>query len=92
MKKKIVDIFLFLQYTCSCIIFAQNTIFYESFNGSDGLGGNDIYWNNKKFGGILIENELHGKKIERCIICIVLNINQEVFNSPAPNAVSLFLI
>ena len=53
---------------------------------------NDIYWNNKKIGGILIENELHGKKIERCIIGIGLNINQEVFKSPAPNPVSLFLI
>ena len=53
---------------------------------------NDIYWNHKKIGGILIENELKGKHIERCIMGIGLNINQELFKSHAPNPTSLFLI
>ncbi len=50
---------------------------------------NDIYWQEKKIGGILIENELQGKYISRCIIGIGLNINQERFVSSAPNPVSL---
>lgn len=50
---------------------------------------NDIYWQEKKLGGILIENELQGKHIERCVIGIGLNINQQVFHSDAPNPVSL---
>lgn len=53
---------------------------------------NDIYWNDKKLGGILIENELMGKHIDRCVIGIGLNINQEVFHSDAPNPVSLYQI
>ena len=50
---------------------------------------NDIYWKDKKIGGILIENELEGKYIVQTIIGIGLNINQETFYSDAPNPVSL---
>ena len=50
---------------------------------------NDIYWNDKKIGGILIENEMEGKYITQSVIGIGLNINQEVFLSDAPNPVSL---
>ena len=50
---------------------------------------NDIYWQDKKIGGILIENELEGKYITQSIIGIGLNVNQEVFRSSAPNPVSL---
>jgi len=50
---------------------------------------NDIYWQNKKLGGILIENTLQGKIINVSVIGIGLNINQEKFYSNAPNPVSL---
>lgn len=50
---------------------------------------NDIYWKEKKICGILIENSLSGHCIERSIVGIGLNINQEVFRSDAPNPVSL---
>jgi len=50
---------------------------------------NDVYWNNRKLGGILIENSLRGGKITECIIGIGLNINQLHFSSDAPNPVSL---
>lgn len=50
---------------------------------------NDIYWNEKKICGILIENDLSGHHIKRSIAGIGININQEVFNSDAPNPVSL---
>ena len=50
---------------------------------------NDIYWKDKKICGILIENELEGAYLLRCIAGIGVNINQEHFVSPAPNPVSL---
>lgn len=50
---------------------------------------NDIYWNEKKICGILIENDLAGHHIGRSISGIGVNINQEVFRSNAPNPVSL---
>ncbi|MDR1683632.1 MAG: biotin--[acetyl-CoA-carboxylase] ligase [Candidatus Symbiothrix sp.] len=50
---------------------------------------NDIYFENRKIAGILIENELIGTKIERSIVGIGLNINQEQFSDELPNPVSL---
>ena len=50
---------------------------------------NDIYWKDKKIGGILIENSLMRDKIDRCIVGIGLNVNQEKFTGNAPNPVSL---
>ena len=53
---------------------------------------NDIYWKDKKLGGILIENSLQGRKIKSVVIGIGLNINQKEFLSDAPNPVSLLQI
>ncbi|MCK9640405.1 MAG: biotin--[acetyl-CoA-carboxylase] ligase [Prolixibacteraceae bacterium] len=50
---------------------------------------NDIYVNDKKIGGILIETAITGGKFSRALVGIGLNINQEVFVSDAPNPVSL---
>lgn len=50
---------------------------------------NDIYFQNKKIAGILIENTISGKSLEKSIIGMGININQEVFKSNAPNPVSL---
>lgn len=50
---------------------------------------NDIYWREKKICGILIENDLAGIHIGRCICGIGLNVNQTTFLSDAPNPVSL---
>lgn len=53
---------------------------------------NDIYWQEKKICGILIENDLEGCNIGRCICGIGLNVNQERFVSNAPNPISLMQI
>ena len=53
---------------------------------------NDIYVNNDKIAGILIENSVSGNKIDFTIAGIGLNINQEKFLSNAPNPVSLSLL
>ncbi|MDR0733009.1 MAG: biotin--[acetyl-CoA-carboxylase] ligase [Dysgonamonadaceae bacterium] len=50
---------------------------------------NDIFHQNRKLAGILIENELTGEKIDKSIIGIGLNVNQEKFSDNAPNAVSI---
>jgi len=50
---------------------------------------NDIYVNNKKIAGILIETAISGGKFSNAIIGIGLNVNQELFVSDAPNPVSL---
>lgn len=53
---------------------------------------NDIYWNDKKICGILIENTLGGGHIKDCILGVGLNVNQSAFHSDAPNPVSLYQI
>jgi BirA family biotin operon repressor/biotin-[acetyl-CoA-carboxylase] ligase len=53
---------------------------------------NDIYWNDKKMGGILIENSLQSGRIKSTVIGIGINVNQQQFVSSAPNPVSLFQI
>lgn len=50
---------------------------------------NDIYINNKKIAGILIENTLIGNKLKTSIIGIGLNVNQTEFISNAPNPCSM---
>jgi len=50
---------------------------------------NDIYWQQKKICGILIENTLKGEKIEHSIIGIGLNVNQLYFSKTIPNPISL---
>jgi len=50
---------------------------------------NDIYVNDDKIAGILIENSIMGETIEHTIAGIGININQVKFLSDAPNPVSL---
>jgi BirA family biotin operon repressor/biotin-[acetyl-CoA-carboxylase] ligase len=50
---------------------------------------NDIYYNDKKLGGILIENILQGNHIKHAIAGVGLNINQEHFPDWVPNPISL---
>lgn len=53
---------------------------------------NDIYIDDYKISGILIENKLSGACIDRSIAGIGLNVNQRVFLSDAPNPISLINI
>ena len=50
---------------------------------------NDIYWNDKKICGILLENTILEDNIGHSVAGIGININQENFRSEAPNPVSL---
>ncbi|MCQ2376109.1 MAG: biotin--[acetyl-CoA-carboxylase] ligase [Salinivirgaceae bacterium] len=53
---------------------------------------NDIYFEDQKISGTLIENQFVGNKIAYSIVGIGLNVNQQIFISDAPNPVSLYNI
>ncbi|MGY0039577.1 biotin--[acetyl-CoA-carboxylase] ligase [Pedobacter sp. NJ-S-72] len=42
---------------------------------------NDIYFGDKKIGGMLLENIVSGSRIKACIVGIGINVNQEVFEA-----------
>ncbi|MBS1927455.1 MAG: biotin--[acetyl-CoA-carboxylase] ligase [Chitinophagaceae bacterium] len=50
---------------------------------------NDLYWNDRKAGGILIENRFSGPEWKWAIIGIGINVKQMQFPSSLPNPVSL---
>lgn len=50
---------------------------------------NDVYFNDGKLGGVLIENMVQGHHIKNSVIGIGLNVNQTVFAPEVPNAVSV---
>ena len=50
---------------------------------------NDIYWQDKKVAGILIENAIIGNEVKYSIAGIGLNVNQTEWQAGAPNPISL---
>ena len=50
---------------------------------------NDVYFNDGKLGGVLIENMVQGQQIKNSVIGIGLNVNQAHFAPEIPNAVSV---
>lgn len=52
---------------------------------------NDIYIEDKKVAGILIQNTIQGNDIQSSIIGIGINVNQLIFKSDAPNPTSIAL-
>lgn len=61
----------------------------EFASGVSVKWSNDIYWNDYKMAGILIENTLQGSTILDTVVGVGLDVNQEVFVSDAPNPISL---
>ena len=64
--------------------------FFAAFAGSETKikKPNDIYFRDRKAGGILIENLVRGKEWTWAVIGIGMNINQTAFSSAAVNSVS----
>jgi BirA family transcriptional regulator, biotin operon repressor / biotin---[acetyl-CoA-carboxylase] ligase len=50
---------------------------------------NDIFWNDRKAAGILIENIIQGKNWPFAVVGIGMNLNQESFPDEISNAISL---
>ena len=65
--------------------------FFGAYAGDETLIKlpNDIYWRDRKAGGILIENSLRGTEWTWAVIGIGFNINQTSFSPDALNPVSL---
>jgi BirA family biotin operon repressor/biotin-[acetyl-CoA-carboxylase] ligase len=53
---------------------------------------NDIYYDNDKLGGILIENTISGNKVTSSVMGIGINVNQTDFDSDILNATSFLRI
>lgn len=53
---------------------------------------NDILINNNKISGMLVETGISGDKINYCIAGIGINVNQEVFRSYRPEAISIKML
>lgn len=53
---------------------------------------NDVYFEEKKVCGMLLEHKLQGTMLAETITGVGININQKTFESDAPNPVSLFQI
>jgi len=64
--------------------------FFSAFAGSETKikKPNDIYFSDRKAGGILIENLVRGQEWTWTVIGIGMNINQSAFSSAAVNKVS----
>jgi BirA family transcriptional regulator, biotin operon repressor / biotin---[acetyl-CoA-carboxylase] ligase len=65
--------------------------FYKNYAGDETSikWPNDLYWRDRKAGGILIENNFRGNEWTFAIAGIGININQTRFDPALPNPVSL---
>src|SRR5688572_2022740 len=65
--------------------------FYKNYAGEETSikWPNDLYWRDRKAGGILIENNFRGSEWVFAIAGIGININQTSFDPALPNPVSL---
>jgi BirA family biotin operon repressor/biotin-[acetyl-CoA-carboxylase] ligase len=74
----------------ACIAVATHR-FFSRYAGDETAikWPNDIYWRDRKAGGILIENIFTGDKWTWAVVGIGLNINQATFPAGLPNPVSL---
>ena len=68
--------------------------FFSSYAGDEThiKWPNDIYWRDRKAGGVLIENKFSGKDWKWAVVGIGININQTQFDEALINPVSLMQI
>ncbi|GAB1416021.1 biotin--[acetyl-CoA-carboxylase] ligase [Paludibacter sp.] len=81
--------FIISQLISVCIVETLQEICIEETENFTVKWPNDIYYKDKKIGGILVENVLRGSEISSSTVGIGLNINQEMFISDAKNPISL---
>jgi BirA family biotin operon repressor/biotin-[acetyl-CoA-carboxylase] ligase len=79
------------QFEISVVAALGGLDFFSSYAGDESSikWPNDIYWRDRKAGGILIENVFQGKEWRFCIIGIGINVNQGEFAAELPNPVSM---
>jgi BirA family biotin operon repressor/biotin-[acetyl-CoA-carboxylase] ligase len=79
------------QFLLSVAVALGAADFFGKYAGNETMikWSNDIYWRDRKAGGILIENVLRGNTWQYAITGIGININQTQFPEHLPNPVSL---
>lgn len=79
------------QFMLSVTVALATYDFFSKYAGEETCikWSNDIYWRDRKAGGILIENVLRGNTWQYAIIGMGININQAQFPDHLPNPVSL---
>jgi len=84
-------VFFGKQFYFSVIIANACYAFFKKYAGDETSikWPNDIYWRDRKAGGILIENKLSVKDWKWAVIGIGININQTAFDKSLVNPVSL---
>jgi BirA family biotin operon repressor/biotin-[acetyl-CoA-carboxylase] ligase len=79
------------QFQLSCATAVACCDFFSKYAGDETCikWPNDLYWRDRKAGGILIENIIKGNIWEKAVIGIGININQVDFNQMKNTPVSL---
>ncbi|MEX6688634.1 biotin--[acetyl-CoA-carboxylase] ligase [Danxiaibacter flavus] len=79
------------QFALSAAVALAAHAFFTKYCVSDASvkWPNDIYWRDRKAGGILIENVIRGQEWQWAIVGIGLNINQSTFDTATGRPVSL---
>lgn len=78
-------------FRLSCAAALAATDLFSKYAGEETAikWPNDIYWRDRKAGGILIENIIRGQQWRWAVIGFGININQTHFDPELPNPVSL---
>lgn len=79
------------QFYLSMAVALAAQVFFAAYAGSETKikWPNDLYWRDRKAGGILIENIFHGREWKWSVVGIGININQDFFERDLKNPVSL---
>jgi BirA family biotin operon repressor/biotin-[acetyl-CoA-carboxylase] ligase len=79
------------QFLLSASIALATYDFYKNYAGDESAikWPNDLYWRDRKAGGILIENNFRGNDWQFAVAGMGININQTQFDAALPNPVSL---
>jgi BirA family transcriptional regulator, biotin operon repressor / biotin---[acetyl-CoA-carboxylase] ligase len=79
------------QFMLSMLVGLACHDFFAAFAGDETFikWPNDLYWRDRKAGGVLIENAYHGRLWKQAVVGMGININQVVFAPELKNPVSL---
>ncbi|MFA6609111.1 MAG: biotin--[acetyl-CoA-carboxylase] ligase, partial [Candidatus Paceibacterota bacterium] len=79
------------QFPLSSMVAAASYDFFSNYAGDETRikWPNDIYWRDRKAGGILIENLVRGNNWQGAVAGIGINLNQTGFQASVRNPVSL---
>jgi BirA family biotin operon repressor/biotin-[acetyl-CoA-carboxylase] ligase len=86
-----IDFSIDKQYLISMIVALACNDFFSKYaiDSTSVKWPNDLYWKDRKAGGVLIETLIQGKALKYAVIGIGININQTFFPADLPNPVSL---